>query len=114
MIVQMSGSRVFPGSHMALVVRVSHPELGVGLEPVIMKIEAVLDEQRPGKSVIPNAVTMNPGITERKRDYKQREQPLLATAQPQPRIRSRINRRPESHCTVRGFHCAPVASTQRE
>jgi hypothetical protein len=51
MIVEMCGSPVLLGSQMAQVVGVGHAELRVGLEPIVLEIEAVFNEQRPRKGV---------------------------------------------------------------
>jgi len=53
---------------MALVVGVSHPELRVGLEPVVLEIEPVFNEQRSSEGVVPDTVAMDPRIAERQRE----------------------------------------------
>jgi hypothetical protein len=79
---QMSGRCVFLGSQMALVVGVGHAELRVGFEPIVTEIEAVFNEQRPRKGVVPDAVAVNPRIRERQREQKDGERIFLAPAQP--------------------------------
>ena len=92
MIVEMTGRGDEERPRLAIFVEPRVAKAGVSRSVVALKIEAVLNQRRPRKRVVADAVTANPRIHEGQRYKENDEKPALASRQRQG-VRRRSQRR---------------------
>jgi hypothetical protein len=82
MVIEMAGGRVLVGENVSVGIDSAHAEAGVGHEPVLLKIEIVLDEESAGERVISDAIAAYPGIDQRQRENKNQNQNFFVPREP--------------------------------
>ena len=65
MIIEVPGGGVFGRPDMPFGIDSAQAETGVGVLPIRLKIEPVLQQNRAGKSIVAHAVTTHPGVDQR-------------------------------------------------
>ena len=77
MIVQVPGRGVFGRPDMPFGIDPAQAETSVGVLPVRLKIEAMLQQNRAGKSIVAHAIATHPGVDQRKRKQKENRENLF-------------------------------------
>jgi hypothetical protein len=80
MVVEMPSTRPKFWSWLAGFVEAGRTETFVGVPVVFGKIEVVLDQRSPGKSVIADAIAADPGIEKREREQEEKKKQTLGFA----------------------------------